>query len=79
MEQVNRMSLDDLRRELEVIKDRFRSIELDWVFQERCGIYQSDENKLLAQLNVRVNQIRCRLKYAFNWLDPDNRAGNWMI
>jgi hypothetical protein len=79
MTEIKSMTQEDLKRELEVIKDRFRSIESDWVFQDRCQIYQSDENKLLANLNARVNQIRCRLKYTFNWLDPDNRAGNWMI
>lgn len=76
---VKEMDAENLKLELEVIKDQFRSMESDWVFQERCGIYQSDENRLLAQLNARVNRIRCRLKYTFNWLDPDNRAGNWMI
>ena len=79
MQQLKEMSAEDLKRELGLIKDRFRLMESDWVFQERCGVYQSDENKLLASLNARVNQIRCRLKYAFYWLDPDNKAANWMI
>lgn len=79
MQKLKEMSAEDLRHELEEIKDRFRLMESDWVFQEQCGIYQSDENRLMAQLNARVNRIRCRLKYTFNWLDPDNRAGNWMI
>lgn len=79
MQQIKEMGADDLKRELEIIKDQFRSMESDWVFQERLGIYQSHENKLVASLNARVNQIRCRLKYAFYWLDPDNKAANWMI
>lgn len=79
MQQIKEMHADELRQELEAIKDKFRLMESDWVFQQRCGIYQTDENKLLASLNARVNQIRCRLKYAFYWLDPENKAANWMI
>lgn len=79
MQHVKEMGADDLKLELELIKDQFRSMESDWVFQERCGVYQSDENRLLAKLNARVNQIRSRLKYSFYWLDPDNKAANWMI
>lgn len=79
MTDIRFMSQEDLKKELELVKDRFKSIESDWVFQERCRIYQTDENKLLARLNARANQLRCRLKYAFNWLYPDNKAHNWMI